>query len=133
MLAGLGQLCLAMGSLAIPRLLRWPQELAGLRPLTREMFWVYALYIWCSHLAFALLSMLASDALIDGSLLAGCVTGFIAAWWGVRLTLQFTCLDRRSAPPGAIYRCGEVALVLCFVFFTVVYGFAAALNFGGSI
>jgi hypothetical protein len=127
-LAGLGQLCLAAGSLAIPKLLRWPQELLKLRPLTRQVFWVYALYIWCSHVAFAVLSLLASQALTDGSLLAACTTGFIALWWGARLAIQFTCLNRDDAPTGVIYRWGEAALVACFVFFTLTYGLAAVVN-----
>src|SRR5687767_14826659 len=103
-LAGLGQLALALGSLAIPAVLGWREDVAQLRPLTRQMFWVYALYIWTSHMAFAAVSMLAPAALTDHSLLAVCVTSFIALWWATRLTIQFACLDRRSAPQGLRFR-----------------------------
>ena len=44
LLAGAGQLLLAAGSLAIPRLLRWSEQLAKVRPLTRQVFWTYAGY-----------------------------------------------------------------------------------------
>lgn len=127
-LAGAGQLCLALASLAIPRLLDWPQQLTTLRPLTRQVFWVYAFYIWSSHLAFGLLSLLAPAALLDGSLLAGCVCTFIAAWWGIRLLIQFACLSRDDAPQGTLFRLGEAALVASFVAFAGVYLWAATFN-----
>jgi hypothetical protein len=127
-LAGLGQFGLALGSLAIPRLLGWPQELARLRSLTRQVFWVYALYIWSSHVAFAALSVLAAGRLTDGSILAASVTAFIAMWWGVRLVLQFACFDRADAPQGAWFRLGEATLVTLFVCFTMTYGLATLVN-----
>ncbi len=132
-LAGFGQMGLALGSLAIPKALGWSEELTCVKPLTRQVFWVYALYIWCSHMAFAAVSVLARQSLTEGSVLAACVTAFIAAWWGVRLVIQFTVLDRSAAPSGAVYRWGEVVLVTLFVCFTAIYGYAAVSNVLGSV
>jgi hypothetical protein len=120
-LAGFGQLALAVGSVAIPRILRWPADTAKLRPLTRQIFWVYAGYILSFHVAFGLLSALAPQWLLDGSPLAGAVAGFIAGYWGVRLTLQFTVLDRRAAPDGWMIRLAEAVLVSLFVGLTFTY------------
>ena len=50
--AGAGQLLLAAGSLAIPRVLRWREDVARLRPLTRQVFWTYAWYIWTTNVCF---------------------------------------------------------------------------------
>jgi hypothetical protein len=133
LLAGLGQIGLALGSLAIPKVLRWPDELARLRPLTRQVFWIYAAYIAASHLAFGLLSSIAPRALCDGTLLAAAVTLYIAAWWAVRLVLQFACLDRRDAPPGYRFRVAEAVLVVLFATFTLVYAWAAAVNLRGAL
>ena len=124
-LAGIGQLMLALVSLVIPRVLGWREETAKLRPLTRQVFWTYAAYIWGSHVAFGLLSVLAPGALLDGSLLARCVTGFIAAWWGVRLFVQFTWFDRSARPPGVIYVLAEIGLVTLFIANFVIYLTAA--------
>ncbi len=44
-LAGLAQLALVAGSVAIPKCLDWKGGLAGLMPLLRQMFWAYAIYI----------------------------------------------------------------------------------------
>src|SRR3954469_3442901 len=94
MLAGLAQLVLVVASVAIPRVLGWRAEVARLSPITRRVFWVWAAYIWCSHISFGLLSTLAPERLTDHSPLATVVSGFIATWWGVRLGLQFVLFDR---------------------------------------
>src|SRR5437588_5062986 len=129
--AGLGQLILVVASLAIPRVLHWRADMSGVRPLTRQMFWTYAGYIWCTNLCFGLLSALGPGLLVDRSPLAGAVTGFMALYWGARLVIQFAVLDRLDAPAGWVFRLAEVALVSLFVFLTLVYSSGAAFNLGG--
>jgi hypothetical protein len=126
-LAGLGQLCVALGSLAIPRLLNWRRELQRLEPLTRYVFWTYAGYILATNLFFATISMLLSHELAGHSTLAAAITTFMALYWGGRLTIQL--LFHRSGAPDALpFRIGEVLLVCGFLFFTIVYGYAALAN-----
>ena len=129
--AGLAQLVLVVASLAIPRVLRWNEDTAKLRPLTRQVFWTYAAYIWCTNLAFGLLS-LRPDWLLEGSLLAVCVNGFIALYWIGRLLIQFLYFDRTDAPSGIHVRIAEVLLVALFVFLSAVYG-AAFLHLAGAL
>lgn len=128
--AGLGQLALAIGSLAIPRVLHWREEVAKLRPLTRQVFWTYAAYIWATNLSFGLVSTLASGWLLDRSPLAGAVSAFIALYWGARLVVQFAYFDRSDAPPGPLFRAGEWLLVGLFLILTVTYALAALTNLG---
>jgi len=127
-LAGLGQIALAAASTAIPFVLRWRKETAGLRPLVRQLFWIYAGYILGFHVAFGLLSLLAPGWLLDGSGLAAAVSGFIAAYWSVRLVLQFACLDRSDAPKGPWFSAAECALVTLFVFLSATYVSALVTN-----
>jgi hypothetical protein len=105
--AGVGQLALIVASLAIPRVLRWREETAKLRPLTRQVFWTYAIYIWATNLSFGLVS-LRPDWLLDRSPLAGCVTGFITAYWMGRVLIQFFYFDRSDTPPGLLVRLAEL-------------------------
>ena|SRR5438445_8130043 len=120
-LAGVGQLLLVAASPAIPIVLGWRAELAHCRPLTREVFWTWATYVWLTHLAFGLLSTLGAGLLVERTMLARLVCGFIGTWWGARLVIQFTYFDRTAAPPGRIYRVAEATLVLLFVVLTAVY------------
>lgn len=130
--AGVGQLVLAAGSLAIPRVLGWAAETAKLRPLTRQVFWTYAGYTWATNLCFGLLSALAPGWLLGPGPLAGVVTGFIAVYWGARLVIQFAYFDRSDVPPGWGVPFAEAALVGLFPFLTVVYAAAAAANLVGG-
>ena len=129
-LAGVGQLALAAASTAIPYLLDWRRETSRLRPLLRQVFWIYAGYILALHIAFGLLSVLAPRWLLDRSGLAAAVTGFIAAYWSVRVVLQFTVIDRADAPGGTWFRLGEAALVALFGALALSYGAAFARNLG---
>jgi hypothetical protein len=130
-LAGIGQLALILASVGIPFVLGWREETARLRPLTRQIFWTYAGYIWVTNLSFGLISALAPFWLLDGSPLAIAVTAYMAAYWGARLTIQFAALDRKSAPSGWYIRLAEAALVSLFTGLTAVYALALASNCGG--
>jgi hypothetical protein len=127
-LAGFGQIALALGSLAIPKVLRWREETAKLRPLTRQIFWTYAGYIFFTNLSFGLLSAAGPQWLADGSPLAAAVTGFITVYWAARLTIQFLCLDRGDAPRGLFFIAAEVVLVSLFIGFSAVYALAVVEN-----
>ena len=129
--AGIGQLALIVASTAIPFVLDWRTDLAKLRPLTRQMFWVYTGYIWCTNLSFGLISTFGPTLLLGGSPLATAVTSFMAIYWGARLLIQFFVLDRSGAANGALTRVAEKALVSLFVYLTLVYTFAAVANWRG--
>jgi hypothetical protein len=127
--AGAGQVGLVFASLMIPKVLHWKEEMAKLRPLTRQVYWTYAAYILTINLSFGLLSLLAPHWLMDKSPLAGAVTAFISAYWGARVIIQFTYYDRSGAPPGAVFKLLEAALVLLFVYLSLVYGHVAVATF----
>lgn len=123
-LAGVGQLGLALGSLALPRVLDWSADTAKLKPLTRKVFWTYAAYIWVTNVCFGVLSVAAPGALHDGSMLSRAVAGYITLYWGARVWVQLFYFERADAPHGWHYRAAEGALTLFFVGLTLVYGYA---------
>jgi hypothetical protein len=127
-LAGLGQIGLAAVSLAIPRILRWREGLAGLRPIHRQLFWTYAAYVFGTNVAMGALSALAPRLLTGGTPLARAVALFIAAYWGVRLGIQLLWLDRTDLPRAAWARAAEVILVVLFASWTTIYAAAAAIG-----
>ena len=129
MLAGIGQLVLGMASLAIPGQLGWRKQLEAVRPLTRQVFWTYALYILGTNMALGAVSLLGAGELLSGGLLAKAVCGFATAWWGGRVLIQFVYFDRSDAPQGLRFVLAEIALVTLFVFLTGTYAAALYRNF----
>lgn len=100
-LGGIGQVILAAGSLAIPGVLGWKEDTAKLRPLTSQVFWTYAGYIWTTNVCFGLISTFGPRLLLDHTPLAGLVCGYITAYWLARVVIQFTYFDRSAAPPAS--------------------------------
>jgi hypothetical protein len=127
-LAGLGQVVLALGSLAVPGVLKWRLELAKVQPLIKQMFWVYAAYIFVINLCFGLLSMFDGNDLENGSALATLVSGFIALYWISRVLIQFFYFDRTNSPTDVWQRAAEVLLVIAFLFFSSVYSWVCCFN-----
>ena len=132
-LAGVGQLILVAGSLAIPKVLGWAEDTAKLRPLTRQVFWTYAGYIWATNLSFGIISVASPSSLLDGSFLAVAVSVYITVYWLSRVIIQFVYFDRSDAPQGAIYTLAEILLVGLFVGLTAVYGWAIWTNIAGTL
>jgi len=132
-LAGIGQIVLIVGSLAIPKVLGWKEDTDKLKALTRQVFWTYAGYIWSINLCFGLLSAFAPSWLLDGSPLAGAVAGFIGAYWLARVLIQFFYFDNSDAPQGPIFKLAEFALVGLFIGLTLVYGVVAYANLSGAL
>jgi hypothetical protein len=128
-LAGVGQVALALGSLAIPTVLQWKVELAKPQPLIGQMFWTYAGYIFVINVCFGLLSIFDYKELTNGSRLAMLVTGFIAAYWISRVLIQFLYFDRSNFPTGKLHKLGEAMLIAAFVFFSLIYSRVCYLNY----
>lgn len=128
-ISGLGQLALVVGSLAIPRLLHWKEELSQIPTLLiRQIFWVYSAYIWAINLSFGLLSTFAPTWLLERTPLAGSVSGFIALYWTSRFLIQIFYFDRSSVPRKSFYILAELTLSLLFVFLSIAYGTVAYFN-----
>ena len=123
-LAGAAQLCVLIASALVPLRLKWKTELAVLSRLHRQMYWVYGAYVVLAIVAFGLISLFNSSELASGSGLARSVCGYIAVFWGIRLSLQFV-LDVKEHLATWWLRLGYYFLTILFLSFTLLYGFAA--------
>src|SRR5690349_13792814 len=125
---GLGHLGLSLGSLLIPRVLNWKENLGSLQPLLKQMFWTYAAYILVINFSFGVISLIATEELLNKSILAKSITFFISIYWFARILIQFFYFDRSGAPKGFVYTIGEISLILLFGFFAIVYFIAFLHN-----
>lgn len=120
--AGLALFLVAAAGCFVPRVLRWREDVARLRPLNRQVFWTYSGYILCTNLCMAALATFAPDWLLSGSPLAAAVSGYICVYWGARLVIQFVYYDRSDAPSGAFYELAHYAFAAIFLYLTLVFG-----------
>jgi hypothetical protein len=125
---GISHFALCLGSLYIPKALKWKTHLATLHPLLKQMFWTYAGYILAINLTFGIISVFGPAELLDGSFLAKAITLMIGIYWLTRIGIQFFYFDRSQAPKGFVFLLGEIALVGLFVLFTVTYLAAFLIN-----
>lgn len=127
-LAGIAQLVLVAGSLLIPGILKWKEELNNVSLLIKQMFWTYAAYILVINLSFGLISVFAFDDLTNGSSLACMICGFVATYWISRVLIQFFYFDRKAFPTGIWNKIAEIILVALFFLLSIVYCIAFYYN-----
>ena len=126
--AGLGLFALAAASTQAPKALGWRNELARLRPLTRQIFTTQAAYILVINVLMGLLAVAAPGLLLDRTPLAAIVSGFICVYWATRLVLQLVYFDASDAPKGLKYKVAEWGFLALFLYFSAAFGWAAAFN-----
>jgi hypothetical protein len=122
--AGIAQLTVLVASALVPIRLKWMTTLTGLPRLHRQMYWVYGGYVVLSIVAFGVICLFNADSLADGSMLARFVCGYMAVFWGIRLSLQ-AVLDVKDHLSVWWLKVGYHFLTVLFVCFTLIFGFAA--------
>ena len=122
--AGFLQWSVLVASALVPLRLNWKSQLDGLPRLHQQLFWTYGGYIVLMIVSLGLLCVAAADELASGSPLARGLCGFIAVFWGVRLSLQFV-LDARPYLTAWWLVAGECVLTALFLSFTLLFAAAA--------
>ena len=121
---------LSVASFWIPKALGWREKLAGLTPLMRELWWTYSIYVWSSHVFFAVLALGFGDWLTSRTAPATAMCTFILLWWSVRLWLQFFGFDLREIENSRANRIAKHLLTLLFTGLVVLFGGLVAWNAG---
>lgn len=81
-------IALALMHAAFPRRFRWREETASLGLLTRQILYVHTFFIALTVLLIGLLCLTSADGLL-GTVLGHRVCAGLAAFWGIRLVIQF--------------------------------------------
>jgi hypothetical protein len=129
-LGGGSLVALSLASFWIPRALGWREKLAGLTPLMRELWWTYSIYVWSSHVFFAVLALGFGDWLMSRTGAATAMSTFMLLWWSVRLWLQFFGFDLSEVEGSTANRVAKHLLTLLFIGLVVLFGSLVAWNAG---
>jgi hypothetical protein len=122
--AGACHFGILIASALVPIRLKWKQDLAVLPRLHRQMYWVYGGYVVLSIVAFGLISLFNGREMAGGSTLARFVCGYIAVFWGIRVSLQ-AVFDVKEHLSAWWLKVGYHTLTVLFAGFTLIYGYAA--------
>ena len=126
MIAGVLHFAILTPSVLTPHVLDWRGQLARLPAIFRQVVWVHGAFIALIIIGFGAVSLLLPGELAGPSLLARCVCGFIALFWGTRLVLQFAFFRPGELLQNRLLKFGYHGLACVFTYFVAVYGLAAA-------
>ncbi len=122
--AGFLQLSVLVASSLVPLRLQWRRVFVGLPRLHLQLYWVYGGYVVLAIVANGLVCVFNSAELAAGSPLARAVCGYIAVFWGIRLSLQ-AVLDVKEHLTTWWLRAGYHTLTVLFASFTALFAWAA--------
>jgi hypothetical protein len=125
LLAGAGHFLLLAASALTPLVLDWRGQLRALPKLLRQLFWVYGVFIVLTIIGLGALTLLHAEAMAQGEAVARSLALFTAVFWGLRLAVQLFVFDTRLYLTNAWLKLGNHVLTAAFVFFTLVYAWAA--------
>lgn len=129
-LGGYSLALLSIASFWIPKALGWREKLAPLTPLMRELFLTYSLYVWSSHVFFAVMTLGFGDWLMSGTSAAIAMNGFMLFWWSVRLYLQFFGFDLSEIKRSRFNCIAKHLLTLLFTGLVVLFAGLLCWNMG---
>lgn len=118
---GTVQLGILTAAALLPQKLDLRGQLAKVDPLLGQLVWVYAAYVVTMIATLGAVSLGLADTLVGGTVLARCVTGFIAMFWGARLMLQFFVFDVKPYLTNRLYALGYHALTVAFLYLAVTF------------
>lgn len=130
LIGGCSLAALSIASFWIPKALGWREKLVGLTPLMRELWWTYSIYVWGSHVFFAVLTLGFGDWLMGGTGSALAMNAFMLLWWSVRLWLQFFGFDFGEIKATCSNRIAKHLLTLLFGGLVTLFAALLCWNLG---
>ncbi len=122
--AGAVQLCIIAANVPLPAKLRVRERLAGVPPFVRQIFYVHWAYIVIVLGMFAALCFRFARELAGATAIGRFLSGFMAAFWLLRIGLQIFYYDREIRRENRVLD----ALYLVALFVLVAVFGAAALR-----
>lgn len=124
-LAGAFHVGLLCAGIMMPRVVEMKSHLAKLPKFLRDLFWTYYVFIGGCIVGFGCVTFFYAEVLASGDALARAVTGFLAAFWTLRLVVAGFVLKMEPYLTNTLFRVGYTAVNAVFVFLIIVYVLAA--------
>jgi hypothetical protein len=124
-LAVVGSILVSLGvlHLALPAVLGWRRELAGVSPLNRDVSYVHCFFIGLTCVLWGLLALTAGRLLIQPGPVTRLVLTGAVAFWASRLVIQLVVFNRHARQSVAWLAFCTVGTVL-WVYLTAIWTWA---------
>jgi hypothetical protein len=117
-------LSLAAAHAFFPKRFRWREELARLSLLNRQIFVVHCFFIVFVLVMFAIWCLCYTEVLRTPAPLARGVLGGMAAFWALRLVVQWFVYDRSLWRGHRFNTAAHVFFSLLWAYFASIFGWA---------
>jgi hypothetical protein len=87
--AGVVMAALVVANLLVPRRFHWPEELARLSLINRQIFQAHSIFLMLTLALFSLLLLTCAEALLEPTRLARAVLIGLTVFWGLRMLMQW--------------------------------------------
>ena len=88
-LVGVIMAALAVVNVFVPRRFHWPEELARLSLINRQIFQAHSIFLILMLALFSALLLTCTDALLEPTRLARAVLAGLTIFWGLRMVMQW--------------------------------------------
>lgn len=116
---------LGLAHVALPRVLAWRPQFAGLAPLTRHVLYTHTFFIGVMCVLLGLAPLLLATDLRQPGRVHTAVLGAECVFWGLRWGAQFVAFPPQTWRGSPLYRAGYAGFTLLWTWIVAV--FAAAL------
>ena len=127
-IAGTLHFCLLLAGFLAPHVLNWKEELQKIDSLSRQLILVHGGFIVLTIIAFGVITLVATNDILNGSALGMAFATFVGVFWLSRLLLQLFYFDADPWLTTTFLKIGYRALTFVFAYFSAVYLTTAWLN-----
>ena len=117
---------LVVVNLFVPRRFHWPEELARLSLINRQIFQAHSVFLILTLALFSALLLTCADALLEPTRLARAILAGLTIFWGLRMLMQWFFYSRETWRGNRLHTTMHVVLSATWVYVTAVFATALA-------
>ena len=117
---------LVVANLFVPRRFHWPEELARLSLINRQIFQAHSIFLVLTLGLFSALLLTCADVLIEPTKLARAVLAGLTVFWGLRMLMQWFFYSRETWHGHRLYTVMHWGFSATWIYVTGVFATALA-------
>ena len=125
-LVGVIMAALAVVNLFVPRRFHWPEELARLSLINRQIFQAHSIFLILMLALFSALLLTCTDALLEPTRLARAVLAGLTIFWGLRMVMQWFFYSPETWRGHRLHTVLHVVFSGTWIYVTAVFATALA-------